>query len=121
MGPNALCFSERMVAILRAGGLPPRLAVQGYLLLISTVNGFTVDETGVDDGGADESGGSPAPRDPAGVQEAADMARDYIASLPTEYFPNMVGLADEFAFADADERFELDIFVDGLARRAAVA
>ncbi len=30
-------------------------------------------------------------------------------------------LADEFAFSDADERFELliDIFVDGLARRAA--
>jgi hypothetical protein len=30
-------------------------------------------------------------------------------------------LADEFAFYDADERFELliDIFVDGLARRAA--
>ena len=49
------------------------------------------------------------------------MARDYVASLPAEQFPNMVGLADEFAFADADERFEMliDIFVDGLARRAA--
>jgi hypothetical protein len=36
-------------------------------------------------------------------------------------FPNMVSLADEFAFDDADERFDLliDIFVDGLARRAA--
>jgi hypothetical protein len=33
----------------------------------------------------------------------------------------MVSLADEFAFADADERFELliDIFVDGLGRQAA--
>ena len=31
----------------------------------------------------------------------------------------MVTLADEFAFADADERFEMliGIFVDGLARR----
>jgi hypothetical protein len=49
------------------------------------------------------------------------MARDYIASLPAGLFPNMTSLADEFAFADADERFELliDIFVDGLARRAA--
>src|SRR5262249_57714784 len=46
MGPNALQYSERVLAILRAGGLPPRLAVQGYLLLIATVNGFTVDETG---------------------------------------------------------------------------
>jgi len=41
MGPNALRFSESVLAILQAGGLPPRLAVQGYLLLIATVNGFT--------------------------------------------------------------------------------
>ena len=33
MGPNALRYSERVLAILRAGGLPPHLAVQGYLLL----------------------------------------------------------------------------------------
>jgi hypothetical protein len=121
MGPNALRFSESMLAILRAGGLPPRLAVQGYLLLIATVNGFTVDETGVEDEGAGDPGADGKPGDPASVQEAADMARDYIASLPAQSFPNMVGLADEFAFTDADERFELliDIFVDGLARRAA--
>ena len=109
MGPNALQYSERVLAILRAGGLSPRLAVQGYLLLIPTVNGFTVDETGVEDSG-------PPDRDPAHLQEAADMARDYIASLPASLFPNMTGLADEFALADPDERFELllDIFVDGL-------
>ena len=125
MGPNALRYSERVLAILRAGGLSPRLAVQGYLLLIATVNGFTVDETGVDDGPRDspaaDSGEGHWPRDPASLQQAANMARDYIASLPAGSFPNMVSLADEFAFADADERFELliDIFVDGLARRAA--
>jgi AcrR family transcriptional regulator len=114
MGPNALRYSERVLAILRAGGLPPHLAVQGYLLLIATVNGFTVDETGVED--------TPPPTgsDPASLQEAADMARDYIASLPAGQFPNMTDLAGEFAFSDPDERFELliDIFADGLARRA---
>jgi AcrR family transcriptional regulator len=116
MGPNALVYSERVLAILRAGGLPPRLAVQGYLALITTVNGFTVDETGVEDSGAPD-------RDPAHLAEAAEMARDYIASLPTNLFPNMTSLASEFALADPDERFELllDIFVDGLARRAAAA
>ena len=114
MGPNALRVTERTLAILRAGGLSPRLAVQGYLLLIDTVNGFTMDETGVEDGGTPD-------RDPAGLQKAADMARDYIASLPREQFPNMTELAGEFAFSVADERFEIliDIFVDGLARRAA--
>jgi len=124
MGPNALRHTERVLAILRAGGLPPRLAVQGYLLLIATVNGFTLDETGVNEAGPagpDGPDDSVPPGEPASLQEAADMARDYVASLPTEHFPNMVSLADEFAFADADERFELliDIFVDGLARHAA--
>ena len=118
MGPNALRYSERILAILRAGGLPPRLAVQGYLLLIATVNGFTIDETGVDD--ATSSGERPPNRDPDVLQQAADMARDYIAALPADRFPNMTALAGEFAFADPDERFDLliDIFVEGLSRRA---
>jgi AcrR family transcriptional regulator len=119
MGPNALRYSERILAILHAAGLPGQLAVQGYLLLIATVNGFTIDETGVDDSAHPE--GRPAHRDPEVLQETADMARDYIASLPSSLFPVMTGLADEFALADPDERFELliDIFVDGLSRHAA--
>ena len=119
MGPNALRYTERILAILRAGGLPPHLAVQGYLLLIATVNGFTIDETGVDDSAGPAA--SAPPTDPGTRQQAADMARDYIASLPAGAFPNMTALADEFALSDPVERFELliDIFVDGLSRRAA--
>lgn len=115
MGPNALRYSERVLAILRAGGLPPDLAVQGSHLLIATVNGFTVDETGVSD-----SDGAPAT---AETEQAAAMARDYLAGLPAEQFPNLVALADEFGYADRDAQFELliDIFVDGLARKAAAA
>ena len=116
MGPNALNYSERILAILRAGGLPPRLAVQGYLLLIATINGFTIDETGVED--TPSPGGSSLPSNAENNQQVANMARDYIASLPADLFPNMTALADEFALADPDERFELliDIFVDGLTR-----
>ena len=116
MGPNALRYTERILAIVRAGGLPPHLAVQGYLLLIATVNGFTIDETGVDDA----PGASVALRDPDVRQKAADEARDYLAALPAGRFPHMTALAGEFALADPDERFELliDIFVDGLSRRA---
>src|ERR1700677_1631573 len=47
MGPNALRYSERIPSILRACGLPPRLAGRQFLLLIATVNGFTIAETGV--------------------------------------------------------------------------
>ncbi len=85
MGPNALRYSERILAILRAGGLPPRLAVQGYLLLIAAVNGFIIDETGVDDS-ADPAASAPL-TDRESRQEAADMARDYIASLPRRTVP----------------------------------
>jgi AcrR family transcriptional regulator len=115
MGPNALRYSERVLAILRAGGLPPDLAVKGSHLLIATVNGFTVDETGVSD--------SESAPEAAENQQAAAMARDYLASLPAEQFPNLVALADQFGYADRDAQFELliDIFVDGLARKAAAA
>ena len=86
------------------------------MLLIATVNGFTIDETGVDDSA------NPAPlTDWETRQQAANLARDYIASLPPTQFPSMTALADEFALSDPDERFNLliDIFVDGLSRRAA--
>src|SRR5215469_18487022 len=109
MGPNALRYSERVLAILRAGGVPDDLAVSGYQLLIAVVNGFTLDET------ADEQPGSDA------GAPSQDAARDYIASLPLAQFPNLIAVADEFSAVDQDERFELllDLFVGGLARRVA--
>jgi AcrR family transcriptional regulator len=115
MGPNAIRLSERTLAIMRAGGLPPRLAVQGHLLLISTINGFTLDETGVGDPPGAQDG--PAP------QEAAEMASAYLSSLPPEHFPNLVELSREYTLVDDDARFDLliGIFVDGLARAAASA
>src|SRR5260370_31465871 len=42
MGPNALRFSESVLAILQAGGLPPRLAGEGHPLLIATLNRFPI-------------------------------------------------------------------------------
>ena len=111
MGPNALRFSERVVGILRAAGVPDDLAVAGHLLLISTINGFTLDETAET---AEDDGEETAAL-------AQDAARDYIASLPPAQFPNLTAVADKYAAVDRDERFELllDLFVDGLARRVA--
>jgi AcrR family transcriptional regulator len=117
MGPNAIRLSERVLAIMRAGGLPPRMAVQGHLLLISTINGFTLDETGVGDPPGAGPDGTPTPR------EAGEMASAYLRSLPPAHFPNLVELAGEYTQVDDDARFDLliDIFVDGLARAAASA
>jgi AcrR family transcriptional regulator len=117
MGANTVRLSERVLAIMQAGGLPPRLAVQGYLLLISAINGFTADETGGGEGARPVAGRTPEGPSP---EELAGLVTGYFASLPPEHFPNLAKLAGEFSLTDGDERFELllDIFVDGLARRA---
>ena len=111
MGLNALRLNERVLAILRAGGVPDELAVQSFLLMLSVVNGFTMDETGY----VEEPPETAPPMD-----EAAEMVRGYLGSLPPDQFPNVIEVADHFAITDQDARFELllDLFVDGLAARA---
>jgi AcrR family transcriptional regulator len=112
MGPNAVRFSERVLAILRAGGLRDELAVQSYLLLMSVLNGFTLDEAGWVE--------NPVETAPP-IEEAGGMVRDYLSSLPAEQFSNLREVADHFAITDQDAQFELllDLFVDGLAAKAA--
>jgi AcrR family transcriptional regulator len=112
MGPNALRFSERVLAILRAGGVPDKLAVQSFLLLMSVVNGFTMDEAGYE---AEAAAGAAPP-----LEEGAEMVRGYLNSLPADQFSNLTEVGAHFADADQDGRFELllDLFVDGLAKRA---
>jgi AcrR family transcriptional regulator len=109
MGPNALRVSEGLFAILRAGGVPDQLAVTAHHLLFAIINGFTLDET-TDLGVEIES-----PLD----EQAADAARDYIARLPADEFPNLVAVSEHFGHTDNDQRFDLliDLFVDGLAQR----
>jgi AcrR family transcriptional regulator len=112
MGPNALRMSERVLAILRAGGVPDELAVQGYLLMISVVNGFTLDEAGYD---------QQAPEGAPPADEAAEMVKTYFESLPDDQFSHLKEVAQHFAMSDQDARFDLliDLFVDGIAARAA--
>jgi AcrR family transcriptional regulator len=112
MGPNALRMSERVLAILRAGGVPDELAVHSYLLMISAVNGFTLDEAGFD---------REAPEDAPPVEEAAQQVSMYFESLPDDQFSNLKQVAQHFAMSDQDARFDLliDLFVDGIAARAA--
>ena len=106
-GGRALRCHERVLAIMRAGGLPDSQAVAGLYLLWVIVNGFSLEETRTED-----------PERP-GPDLSSEVKR-YFASLPGDRFPNLVAVADEFAKTDWDERFELLImtFIDGLARQA---
>jgi AcrR family transcriptional regulator len=108
IGPNALAFSESLLAILRAGGLPDRKSAYACALLPLYVSAFVLEET---------SGlQSPAGEDTS-PEEVLGMIRRYFASLPAERFPNLVSLAEEITAPAPEERFEfgLDLFVSGLA------
>jgi AcrR family transcriptional regulator len=110
-GPNALQFSERLLAILRSGGLSNELAVVGSQLLMLVVNGFGLEES-VDFKSPGE-GEVPS-------EQVITIVRDYFGSLPPDRFPNLVAVAPELTDVDMDARFELllEFFVDGLAARA---
>jgi AcrR family transcriptional regulator len=116
MGPHALRYTEAVVAILRAGGVPDDLAVSGYLLLFALVNGFTMDEMAEPVTGSAGSDGSRESLSPSAVS-------GYLASLPADQFPNITAVAPYFAQWDNDVQFGMlvDLYVDGLAQRAAAA
>jgi AcrR family transcriptional regulator len=119
MGPHALRYTEAVVAILRAGGVPDDLAVSGYLLLFALVNGFTMDEMAEPVTGSDGSTGSDGGRESL----SPSAISGYLASLPADQFPNITAVAPYFAQWDNDVQFGMlvDLYVDGLAQRAAAA
>jgi AcrR family transcriptional regulator len=122
MGPHALRYTEAVVAILRAGGVPDDLAVSGYLLLFALVNGFTMDEMAEPVTGSDGSDGSDGP-DGSRESLSPSAVSGYLASLPADQFPNITAVAPYFAQWDNDVQFGMlvDLYVDGLAQRAAAA
>jgi AcrR family transcriptional regulator len=107
VGPNALAFTERVLAILRAGGLSDDLAVSASYLLTVVVNGFMLEA-------------APSTARDAPDEDVVRAVSGYFASLPAERFPNLVAVAGEFTQGDMTQRFDLliDLFVDGLAAHA---
>jgi TetR/AcrR family transcriptional regulator, tetracycline repressor protein len=110
LGPNALKLTDRVMGILRAGGLPNDMVAMGTWLLTIVVNAFAYEEISNEE----RQGEGPSP------PEIAEMVSSYFGSLPPERFPNLVAMKDEFASGDPDLPFGLlvDLFVDGLAQRA---
>jgi len=102
-GGRALGCHERVLAIMRTGGLSDGRAVAGLYLLWVIVNGFSLEETGAGESARIDLGLAPA-------------VSDYFASLPGDRFPNLVAVSGEFAETTFDELFELliGIFIVGL-------
>lgn len=87
MGPHALLLSERVTAILRAGGVPDRLAVLGQHLLIAAVNGFTFDEIVTLGAGADaaepEDGPTMVPTSPRSPSTSSPASSRWPTTSPS--------------------------------------
>ena len=110
IGPNALVFSEGLLAILRAAGLPNRASAYFAALLPMYVSAFSLEEaSGLKTPGGDE----------ALPEKVLEEIRDYFASLPAKSFANLSALAGEVTRGDPDDRFEfgLELLLDGLERR----
>lgn len=106
IGPNALRHGEAMLAILRAGGLSHRRAVWAFDTLGLYGKAYAAEVSTWKSGDFDE-------------REMAERSRqmaEYMRSLPTGTFPNLLAAGPLFSGETAYERFAfaIDTFIAGL-------
>lgn len=100
--PSMLAVGERILAVLRAAGIPDQVAAY-----VGDLGGLYV-------------GGIAYEMDMAPPAEQAEQAAQFagwMRSLPRDRYPNTVMLADKLVAGTAEDRFEwgLDVIVRGLA------
>jgi TetR/AcrR family transcriptional regulator, tetracycline repressor protein len=101
--PSTLAVSERMLAELRAAGIPDQVAAY-----VGDLGGLYV-------GGIAYEMDVAPPADQTAAMVASFAA--WMKSLPPDRYPNTVALADKLVAGSAEDRFEwgLDVIVRGLA------
>jgi AcrR family transcriptional regulator len=106
LGENALDGAEWMLALMRAGGLPDRVAALAVDLLSLYVMGAAYEDSLT-------AMNATTPDD---LSRFLAELRTYFLSLPSERFPNAVDLAEELTAGDPEERFEfgLEVLIRGL-------
>jgi TetR/AcrR family tetracycline transcriptional repressor len=111
-GPSLVVVVEATLAILKAGGVPDRIAAYAGDLLALYVAATSYEESL---GLRSSSGDDITP------EEMTDMFTSYLAGLPTESFPHIHAMLGDLVTGGRDERFELglDVIVAGLAAFAA--
>ncbi|GIG57729.1 transcriptional regulator [Longispora fulva] len=109
VSPNALASSEALLAILRTGGVPDQDCAWAADILSLYVVAHAY-ENGLQQLHGDED---------EGMAYVAAIG-EYFHQLPSDRFPNIVGLAGLLTTGDGDVRFEfgLDLLIRGLAARA---
>ncbi len=105
-GPHSLRITERLMALMRLGGVPDQAVAWAV-----DVIGMYVTAGAVED--AVTADLARAGRDPA---EYYDRVHRYFAELPPDRFPTIAALVRQMRTGDGDERFRfgLDLLVGGL-------
>jgi AcrR family transcriptional regulator len=107
-GPSLVVMVEAMLAILKAGGVPDRIAAYAGDLLALYVAATSYEE-------------SLGMRTPAGddatPEEMTAMFSSYLGGLPQDAFPHIHAMLGSLVGGGRDERFELglEVIVAGLA------
>jgi AcrR family transcriptional regulator len=112
IGPNMLRVAEGTLAILRAGGVPERVAGLAMDFASLAVNSLAYEQSLYPAEASDED-----------IEAYYRQVTDYMASLPAERFPNLVAMAGPMAEPGPDERldFAFDVLVQGVAALARAA
>lgn len=107
--PGVWVVSERLLALLRAGGVPDQYAAWAVDVLSLLVASVAVEEDIWFQRAGDRSG------DVSQEATVADV-RDIFANLPPEHFPLLTSMADVLTAGSGDERFEfaITLMVEGL-------
>lgn len=107
LGERALVSTERILAILRAGGVPDQVAAYAVDLIPLYVCAVAFEETV--QGAADWTD--------EGIAEFIGNLRRYFAGLPADRFPHTVALATALTTGSGDDRFAfgVQVIVAGLA------
>ncbi|WP_433473202.1 TetR/AcrR family transcriptional regulator C-terminal domain-containing protein [Spirillospora sp. CA-142024] len=110
-GPHLLDIAEAQLALMRAGGVPKRVAG----IAVDTL-GMFLDADAIED--TIYIGNTPAGEDPwAHFQQYFGQIREYFSALPVDRYPTIAGMVDELLDESGDGRFEfgLDLLVRGIA------
>jgi AcrR family transcriptional regulator len=110
--PGALDVAETMLALLRAGGLPGQVCAYAVDVISLYVVATALEESSRTGPGGESDEGQ--------VESYIGGVRSFFASLPTERYPLIVGMAGPLTRNVGDERFEfgLDLLFDGLVAQA---
>jgi AcrR family transcriptional regulator len=106
-GPNAVRVAERVLALMRAGGIEDRVSAWAVDVIFLYVNAAAYEASIY----AEERGASPEVG-----EEVRDTLRAQFGALPADEFPNLVSMLEHLTSGDADERFAfgLQLMIEGL-------